>query len=655
MLITLHLREKQELYEANAALRKAIENQGIPFPKLGPQLEQNNAAVDQLRLEDTGVNLVLLLAAQAEAETQLERAQMAEVQLKVAQERTAVQFSQEQSAAGAGSIEDCSVEVLQLENTHQIDASISSEAGVKLEAGRADPSRRHSTPAPDLQNNLSELQSSIKDLQISLNLSRKETFLANEQGEQMLQIVKQRFAEAQQSQQDLLKVAQDGRLAAESRYEAAEHKSQLLEHELAARDQLVSKLQSQVIALEEQLLVATSSAAFKQIEVKEERARVEGKLEYSARSLRRRLGESEMRLDLHKRQLTSSDKETELLSRQLHTAQQTIAQLSAELRIAEAGLEERDSILAQLAVAKSCLAEVKRDDSKMAELRSLAEQTEEKLAQAEEELTATAHLASSLESKLASALVRIDLLQIDVQEAEKETFEIRESIAEKVQHLWASAGGDRCLWPPAALDEIENVESRLAAVSSSLKLAQAQAQEELKAREAEYQQRVAAERRALLVEDVADRRVREAELRSQVADANALSVSLKLEEYKSTIFKYEKEKAERKAGMIAPYKETTSSGNWQTGNGNMQAPCAAANVALPFRTGKDVLHNTDITYMKNVLLKFLESYAQGRNHEWMVMLPAVAAMLRISQAEYINLRDSLESSNSLKWIFALQK
>lgn len=48
----------------------------------------------------------------------------------------------------------------------------------------------------------------------------------------------------------------------------------------------------------------------------------------------------------------------------------------------------------------------------------------------------------------------------------------------EVEARWAAAGADRSRWPPVALEEMENLEARIAAMMTALKTAQAQAEEE---------------------------------------------------------------------------------------------------------------------------------------------------------------------------------
>lgn len=68
MLMQLHLREKQELFEANSALRQVMRRRGVADASLDAELAAINRQVDHMRVQEHGVNQVLVLAAQAEVE-----------------------------------------------------------------------------------------------------------------------------------------------------------------------------------------------------------------------------------------------------------------------------------------------------------------------------------------------------------------------------------------------------------------------------------------------------------------------------------------------------------------------------------------------------------------------------------------------------------
>jgi hypothetical protein len=66
--------------------------------------------------------------------------------------------------------------------------------------------------------------------------------------------------------------------------------------------------------------------------------------------------------------------------------------------------------------------------------------------------------------------------------------------------------------------------------------------------------------------------------------------------------------------------------------------------------GRETLEATDLLYLKNVLLKFLDAHAGGRAQECEVLLPAVAALLRASPQEYRALRERMQEVGGVGWL-----
>jgi hypothetical protein len=60
----VHLREKQELFEANNALRQVLRRRGVADAAVDAELYAINSQVDAMRAQEEGVNQVLALAAQ---------------------------------------------------------------------------------------------------------------------------------------------------------------------------------------------------------------------------------------------------------------------------------------------------------------------------------------------------------------------------------------------------------------------------------------------------------------------------------------------------------------------------------------------------------------------------------------------------------------
>ncbi len=65
--LQVHLREKQELFEANNALRQALRRAGWGEARLDAELAMIGRQVDAMRAQEAGVTSVLALAAQVRA------------------------------------------------------------------------------------------------------------------------------------------------------------------------------------------------------------------------------------------------------------------------------------------------------------------------------------------------------------------------------------------------------------------------------------------------------------------------------------------------------------------------------------------------------------------------------------------------------------
>ena len=67
---------------------------------------------------------------------------------------------------------------------------------------------------------------------------------------------------------------------------------------------------------------------------------------------------------------------------------------------------------------------------------------------------------------------------------------------------------------------------------------------------------------------------------------------------------------------------------------------------------RETLDATDLLYLKNVLLKFLDAQLAGRTNECEVLLPAVATLLRASPQEFKLLREGLQRGTVVGSMFA---
>lgn len=197
-------------------------------------------------------------------------------------------------------------------------------------------------------------------------------------------------------------------------------------------------------------------------------------------------------------------------------------------------------------------------------------------------------------------------------------------------------------------EEIENVEARLGALMAALKDAQAQAAEASAAAESHRGARVVAEDSAARHQREAARQQREHEQRTQRAEAAASAAAVQVAEFREALAaaererdqllaeKGQRERASREAAAaVAAARRRTGSGSLQSldmdaaaavqqqlqgqaglGNGSsgggrrhsLQPGGDAPPSPLPAVKQRDVLETTDVLYLKNVVLKFIDAH-----------------------------------------------
>ncbi|PRW20931.1 Golgi-localized GRIP domain-containing [Chlorella sorokiniana] len=783
MLMQLHLREKQELFEANAALRTVLRRQGVPDAQLEAEVKRINAQVDAMAAAEQGVNQVLVLAAQTEIEqlkealdsTQHELQHMRRQRLQaasataLAQQATAASSSTQQQqqqqqaaervalrlsfpdaasssgsapeqqvavqivvqpaeaaggghassglssalaalAAAASSSGDASLDAQLLQQAAAALSQLSRAQGVPLpglaastpptRAASLDASAATNAAAADgsasaaaaaLQEQCTQLQLQLGRMQAELEQAQQDAAFARDAAERKQQEMRGRFAEAQQRQGELLRVAQDSRLDAEARCEAAERKLQVAEQRSARLDSESRDLKAELRRAHQETKRLESAAAAAEARAAAADSAVQrarGAAEADAKSLevvgqlRGRIAELEAASQQQQRALATTRQQADSLESRLAATELAAARSAAEARELEEAAHERDALAVRLGMLEAKLDETRVERGQAESYRALAAQSEEKRARAEDELLTTARLASSLEARLAAAAAENEQLKLELQTAEARVVEAQQSVPRLVAERWAGAGYDRSSWPLAAQEEIENVEARLNALHGALKEAQSQLADAVAASQAHQRARASAERAAAAAEDAAGRQQRESEQRMQRAQAAASAAAVQVAEFRKALSGVERERdqllaeKEQRDRAAREAAAVVASARRRGGDGGLAAERrsslgSAASGALPspsswFGSGseaplpsplpsvrqRDTLEATDVLYLKNVLLKFLDAHVSGRTQECEVLLPAVATLLRASPGEYRLLRDHLQRG-AASWLPAL--
>lgn len=631
MLIELHLREKHELYQANAALKDILARHGSAKAK--QEAQAIGDAVDSLMERDVGINDVLVLSAQAEITQLYNQVADMSAQLRAATARSGPQPVSPQESALAIT---CAQEV----PVSDLPASEREEATV----GAPHPDEPACPSCRALQHQVHRLSTQLATVQ---DEAGETSALLNGR----LQEARAEFAAAQQAQQDVLKVAQDGRLEAEERAVREEQRAtQLLaqvDRLTASRDELRARVEreaSRAARLESELNRLRAEGAI----------RAETDAQRAAAAARAQLAQLESQCAAQKQLNSSLQSQIATLEGRLAAAEAEAVRAAADARDLEAAAAERDELSMRLNAAEARLDDIRASSLMSGGMRELLQQSEARRAAAEDELMATAKLASALEARLAAATASAEEALVQMQQAELKVAAAHASVAEEVARRWADAGSDRSLWPSNALNEIESVETRLAALQAAHKDASnqvAQLREQLDAVERNVR---AAESKAVSAEATAERVRQSSEQRERRLEAAALAAARQVDEFRAALSRLERErdaleeeKKVRNAASVMVSKARLRAGSGSISEADLPGVAMSPRGQPQLRAMDPV----DMLYLKNVLLKFLRAYVDSRYQECEVLLPAVAAVLRASPAEFKALKDALaRNTSTIAWI-----
>eukprot|EP00887_Chlorella_sp_A99_P007841 scaffold20.g7841.t1 len=538
-----------------------------------------------------------------------------------------------------------------------------------------------------------ELEWDLGKLQGELSQAQSELAFARNTAEQRAQEQRTRVTAAHQQASELLRVAQDGRLAAEERCAVAERRLAQAEERAAKLDSDLQDAQAEAKRTGQETRRAQTDAAAAearaaQAEAALQRERTLGSraAELDTRSAevlaqqRSRLAELEAASQQAARQLAAAQHRSEAAERRAVAAEAAAAHAAAEATEHEAVTVERDELAARLAVLEGRLDETRAERAQVEAFRELAETAEARRARAEDELVSTARLAAELEARLAEVTQEAEGLRLDAQAARAAARAAEQSVEAAVHERWAAAGRDRAAWPLAAQEEMENVEARLAAMHAALKAAEQRAADEAVARQADAAARQAAEVTAAAAEDTCSRTLREARQREQRLEAAASAATAQVSEFRKALVALERERDELlvdkrqwEAAHVAAA-QAVAAARCRTGSGALPEPGGGAGgppagggrspsiseetkvlpppgLLSPRRPMPEQLDTTELLFLKNVLLKFLDAQINGRFQECEVLLPAVATLLRATPREFHVLRSDLARAQS--WLPSL--
>jgi hypothetical protein len=310
-------------------------------------------------------------------------------------------------------------------------------------------------------------------------------------------------------------------------------------------------------------------------------------------------------------------------------------------------------------------AEARLEESRAAQLsstslREILQQSEVRRLSAEEELVATAKLAAELEEKLARVTVGAEGAAVEAQQAGMKAAAAWEAIEAAVEQRWSAAGSERDRWPARAQEVMESVEARLAAVMAANKSSQEKLNEAVRAQGVAEEKAMAADQKAASIEAGMERLSRTAEQRDHRLEAAALAATRQVDEFRAALSALERERNQLLEEKRSS--ETVAGARYRAGSGSiadehdqqhhhhhlLTTPVKHKNntntminssSSTSLLDGDEFLKCTELMYLRNVLLKFLGAHLEGRQQECDVLLPALAAVLRASPAEFKKMKE----------------
>ncbi|EIE18143.1 hypothetical protein COCSUDRAFT_49368 [Coccomyxa subellipsoidea C-169] len=494
-------------------------------------------------------------------------------------------------------------------------------------------------------------------LEAELQQARQGAEEARTASEKHVQELRAKVTAAQASQAEMLARAQDICAEAEERGATAQRRADRAEERASkAEADLKAKERERERGAPDDAWLATARRAADEREAELRRAMRDG--EAKLRERISRLDEDNQDL---RRSLVRARADAEALEARAHAAEAVEAGLQSELRAAEAAGAEADAALARCQALEERLSELRAEQGQLATYKEMAAAAEEDRGRLEAEVVATAQLATAVEARLRSALTAKDAAESRVAAAELRAHQACDcplpasgnaeaTIEAEVTKRLELSGADFARWPRAAREETARLEKKLDAAQRMTATLHAELDASGRQRQSEAVRLSAAEERATRAEW--ERRESVTGLERQLAAARA-----EMLDWRRELAAAEAER-DRLAADKKLLTQRGSSGNLYAGfNGTPKARGGGSLRGIadtfsetPTNGQRDQLPGVDILYLKNVLLKFLDSAAAGRTEQCDALLPAIATLVRASPQEYRELKAALHAARqSASW------
>jgi hypothetical protein len=555
LLIHLHLKEKHELYLANAALRDAL--QKAPGKQSQVSSARLSKAIDRMASKDASISDILVLS----AEHEIERLKAENARLKADMGGAQVDSKDEELAGG--------------------DASLNNEAPQK--------------EFPDQKS--CEYEILLSTAQEALYQSESARVAAEEQLEKF-----QALSSSQQAELDELRAS------------------------IAVKTADNHTLESKITILEKELRHAAAQGNEQQIasRVKQE--------------LQAKLNDSSKQIKSLKDSLEKEVTRNRVMEERIQADEVALNRAATQVCDMEQAANERDELRAKVLYYESYISDLKLENNMSVNLKERLAETEEKLKSSQQELIATAKVAASLETKLAGNGSLVERYKVEIEKCKMKIEELQLSAGSLVREQWEQNWEDHSKWPPSALEEWCAMEMRLKNLQNSLR----DTEEKLKDSESKSQMYAAKAEAAAQEADAQkagyNRLKAFSDAHIQRLESTTLVASKKLEELKSKNTALEKHLQELEAKPIGAkslqvlHRHVEPRHMLESENSKQQ-------------------QGTDMLYLKNIVIKYIELCMMGKFQECEVLLPAVVTVLKASPSEHIKIKHALVDAQSpLNWI-----
>lgn len=335
------------------------------------------------------------------------------------------------------------------------------------------------------------------------------------------------------------------------------------------------------------------------------------------------------------RQNASQESErSRVLQQRAQANEAALSRANAELSHLEAIISERDELRSKVSYFESLISDLKSADRADQAVHQRLKEAEHKFRMAEEELVNMAKVAASLEQKLEQSKEEIELKDIQIEKCEIAINNLRESAEEQMRMQWEECGTDHSKWPPIAKEEMCLLETRLQNLQNVIN---------------------ESEKNVLEVQKQCDA------LKSAVNEANERAETEKLLRERLKAFSESQIQRLESAALLATHKADDLMKQKNRLESEMdrmrseimeQAPHLSKDLPTNSSVDKNGCRSdTDMIYLKNVVIKYIDCCLGGRFQECQVLLPVISTTLRTNPSEQNQLKEMLDNAQSfLNWM-----